>query len=85
MELGDNVTILVSEDKTSHPGVEGVKTGFTVTQLQFLVWPEHEILPMSSSLIELVENVNNKVQMDSGNRAMIVMCKYSVPWKESRF
>ena len=64
----------ISEDKTFHPGVEGVKTAFTVTQLQFLVWPEHETPPITSSLIELVENVN-KVQMGSGSKPMTVICK----------
>ena len=64
----------INEDKASHPGVVGVKTAFTVTQFQFLSWPEHEAPPITSSLIELISNVN-KVQMGSGNRPMIVMCK----------
>ena len=65
----------ISEDKTVHPGVQGVNTAFTVTQLHFLVWPERETPPITSSLIELVENVN-KVQMGAGNKPMIIMCKY---------
>ena len=64
----------INEDKTSHPGVEGVKTDFTVTQFHFLEWPEHETPPITSSLIELMGNVN-KVQMGAGNKPMIVMCK----------
>lgn len=68
--------IEISEDKITHPGVQGVKTAFTVTQLHFLVWPEHETPPITSSLIELVENVN-KVQMGAGNKPMIIMCKYA--------
>ena len=64
----------VNEDKASHRGVVGVKTAFTVTQFHFLSWPEHEAPPITSSLIELINNVN-KVQMGSGNRPMIVMCK----------
>ena len=66
----------ISEDKTTHPGVEGVQTSFTVTQLHFLVWPEHETPPITSSLIELVENVN-KVQMGAANKPMIIICKYA--------
>ena len=64
----------INEDKASHPGVVGVKTAFTVTQFQFLVWPEHETPPITSSLIELVDNVN-KVPIGSENRPIIVMCK----------
>ena len=66
----------ISEDEITHPGVQGVKTAFTVTQLHFLVWPEHETPPITSSLIELVENIN-KVQMGAGNKPMIIMCKYA--------
>ena len=65
----------ISEDKLTHPGVQGVKAAFTVTQLHFLVWPEHETPPFTSSLIELVENVN-KVQMGARNKPMTIMCKY---------
>lgn len=64
----------INEDKSSHPGVSGVKTAFTVTQFHFLAWPEYETPPITSSLIELIGNVN-KVQMGSGNRPIIVMCK----------
>ena len=64
----------VNEEKSSHANVAGVKTSFTVTQFHFMVWPEHETPPITSSLIELVDNVN-KVQMGTGNRPIIVMCK----------
>ena len=62
----------INEDRA---GVFGVKTSFTVTQFHFLVWPEHETPPITSSLIDLVNNVN-KVQMGSQNKPMVVMCKY---------
>ena len=65
---------VVDEKKQQASSLLNVKTAFTVTQFQFLVWPEHETPPITSSLIELVDNVN-KVQMGSGNRPMIVMCK----------
>ena len=65
----------INEDRTAHPGVQGVETSFTVTQLHFKVWPEHETPPITSSLIQLVENVN-KVQMGAGNKPTIIMCKY---------
>ena len=61
----------INEDRT---GVVGVKTAFTVTQFHFLAWPEIETPPITSFLIELVDNVNRN-QMRSGNRPIIVMCK----------
>ena len=61
----------INEDKA---GVFGVKTSFVVTQFHFLVWQEHEIPHITASLIELISNVN-KVQMRSGNKPMIIMCK----------
>ena len=56
--------------------VEGVKAqaSFTMTQFHFLEWPEHESPPITSSLIELMGNVN-KVQMGTRSKPMIVMCK----------
>ena len=64
----------VNEEKSPNSTVVGVKTSFTVTQFHFMVWPERETPPITSSLIELVDNVN-KVQMGSGNRPITVMCK----------
>ena len=61
----------IDEEKT---GVEGVKTAFTVTQFHFLEWSEHETPPITSSLIELMGNVN-KIQMGAASKPMIVMCK----------
>lgn len=54
-----------------------LKTSFTITQIQFTVWPEYGTHPSTSSLVELVNRVN-KVQMGTGNRPMIVMCKYVI-------
>ena len=62
------------EEKRQMPYLASVKTGFTVIQLQLLVWPELESPLNASSIIELVEHVN-KVQMGSGNHPVIVMCK----------
>ena len=61
----------INENRASYFGVIGVRT---VTQFQFMVWPEHETPSLTSSLIELIDNVN-KVQMGTGNKPMIVMCK----------
>ena len=54
---------------------EGINTAFTVTQFHFLKWPEHVTPPITSSLIELVGNVD-RVQMGADSKPMIVMCKY---------
>ena len=51
-----------------------IKTSITVNQLQFLAWPEHETPSNCSSLVELIEHVN-EVQMRTENRPIIVMCK----------
>ena len=64
----------VDEKKQQTSSLLNVKTSFIVTQFQFFMWPEHETPPITSSLIELIDKVN-KVQMGSGNRPMIVMCK----------
>ena len=64
----------IDEKKQATSSLLDVKTSFNVTQFQFLVWPECETPPITSALLELVDNVN-KVQMGSGNRPMIVMCK----------
>ncbi len=47
---------------------------FIVTQFQFLKWPENETPDETASLIEVMEKVA-KVQMNTGNKAITVMCK----------
>ena len=59
---------------TTCTSLDHLKTSFIITQIQFTVWPEYGTHPSTSSLIELVNRVN-KVQMVTGNRPMIVMCK----------
>ena len=62
---------------TTYTPLGHLKTSFIITQIQFTVWPENGTHPSTSSLVELVNRVN-KVQMATGNRAMIVMCKYII-------
>ena len=64
----------VDERKQDTKSLDYVKTSFIITQIQFTVWPEYGTHPTTSSIIELVDSVN-KVQMATGNRPMIVMCK----------
>ena len=73
---GDFIVRKFEVDEKKHPksSLHRLKTAFTVTQFEFLVWPDREMPHITSSIIELVDNVN-KVQMGSGNRPMIVMCK----------
>lgn len=72
---GDVVVRKFEVDEKRRSSLLDLKTAFTVTQFQFLVWKEHEIPPIGLPLVELVNGVN-KVQMGSGNRPMVVMCKY---------
>ena len=71
---GDVIVRRFEIDETKQTSLMGLKTAFIVTQFQFLVWKEDETPPITSHLIDMVDNVN-KVQMGSGNRPMIVMCK----------
>ena len=49
-------------------------TGYSVTQFQYLRWPE-ESAPNTTSTILEIANLVQKVQMSTGNKAIIVMCK----------
>ena len=46
----------------------------TVTQFQYLSWMEDEI-PDNTSIILDVANLIQKVQMGTGNKPIVVMCK----------
>jgi protein tyrosine phosphatase len=48
---------------------------FTVTQFQYMNWPEDSV-PQSTTGILEVANLVQKVQMSSGNKAIVVMCRY---------
>ena len=50
------------------------QTGFTVTQFQYLKWPEDGV-PRSTTGVLEVANLVQKVQMGSGNKPIVVMCK----------
>ena len=47
---------------------------FIVTHFQYLKWPENKVPDDTASLIELMEKVT-KVQMNTGNKSITVMCK----------
>ena len=51
------------------------QSGFTVTQFQYLKWPEDGVPLVTTPVLEIA-NLVQKVQMGSGNKAIVVMCKY---------
>ena len=48
--------------------------GFTVTQFHYLKWPEDGVPQTTTGVLE-VANLVQKVQMATGNKAIVVMCK----------
>ena len=50
------------------------KAGFTVTQFHYIRWPEDGV-PQSTTGVLEVANLVQKVQMSTGNKAIVVMCK----------
>ena len=60
---------------TEHqPRISVMPTGYSVTQFQYLSWPE-ESAPNTTSTILEIANLVQKVQMSTGNKTIIVMCK----------
>ena len=51
------------------------QSGFTVTQFQYVEWPEDRVPLVTTPVLEIA-NLVQKVQMGSGNKAIVVMCKY---------
>ncbi len=58
----------------SNPENTTSETGFTVTQIQYLKWPEHNVPRCTTSILEIA-NLVQKVQISTGNKAIVVMCK----------
>ena len=48
--------------------------GFTITQFQYTKWPEDGVPQTTTSVLEMA-NLVQKVQMSTGNKAIVVMCK----------
>ena len=60
---------------TEHqPRMSVTSTGFSVTQFQYLSWPEESVPNTTSTILEIA-NMVQKVQMNTGNKSIIVMCK----------
>ena len=50
------------------------QTGFTLSQFQYVKWPEDGVPQTTTGVLE-VANLVQKVQMGSGNKPIVVMCK----------
>ena len=56
------------------PRMSVTSTGFSVTQFQYLRWPEGSAPNTTSTILEIA-NLVQKVQMSTGNKSIIIMCK----------
>ena len=61
----------ISEDQ---PRMSVMPTGYSVTQFHYLRWPEDSAPNTTSTILEIA-NLVQKVQMSTGNKAIIIMCK----------
>ena len=59
----------------NHSRTSVSQNGFTVTQFQYVKWPQDGVPLVTTPLLEIA-NLVQKVQMGSGNKAIVVMCKY---------
>ncbi len=59
----------------SQSGMSVAQSGFSVTHIQYLRWMEDSV-PMITSHVLEIANLVQKVQMGSGNKPIVVMCKY---------
>ena len=50
-------------------------TSNTVTQIQYLKWTEDSVPTITSPVLEIANMVQN-IQIGSGNKPIVVMCKY---------
>ena len=58
----------------THTRTSVVPDTITITQFQYLSWMEDEIPDNTSSILEIA-NLIQKVQMGTGNKPIVVMCK----------
>ncbi len=62
----------------NQPHMSVTSTGTTITQFHYLRWQE-DAAPNSTSAILEIANLVQKVQMSTGNKPIVVMCKYVQP------
>ena len=49
-------------------------SSFTITQIHYVKWPEDNIPQTTTAVLEIA-NLVQKVQIMSGNKPIVVMCK----------
>ena len=64
----------IDEQKDQASSLLSIKTSFTVSLFQFKEWPEHKCPQEAAPIIDLI-NCVIKVQMTTGNKPIVVMCK----------
>ena len=62
----------IFEDKPHPQGF--VPSPHPVTMFHFMCWPQYSIPQVTSTFLQLIEDVN-RAQMSSGNKPITVMCK----------
>jgi len=73
-DYGDFI-IRKMEINNSKPTVSTNQCTFTVTHFQFVKWPENSV-PQSTWEVLQVASLVQKVQISTGNKPIVVMCKY---------
>ena len=73
-EVCDDYAIRKMEITESQTRMSIGTAGFTVTQFHFMKWSQDGVPESTKGVLE-VANLVQKVQINSGNKAMVVMCK----------
>ena len=73
-EVCDDYAIRKMEITESQARMSVRNAGFTVTQLHYTKWPEDGVPQSTTGVLEMA-NLIQKVQMSTGNKAIVVMCK----------
>ena len=73
-EICDDYIIRKMEISDGQSQMSAAPNSFTITQFQYMNWPQDGV-PQSTTGVLEVANLVQKVQMNTGNKAMVVMCK----------
>ena len=68
------LTLLLGGTHTTQGVQGGQGEGVVITQFQLQDWPEHGRPASTGSVVEMLDMIT-KAQMNSGNRAITVLCK----------
>ena len=64
----------ITESQARMSASSNADAGFTVIQLHYTRWPEDGVPQSTTGVLEMA-NLVQKVQMSTGNKAIVVMCK----------